>query len=81
MEDELTLLYEIKQLCKLYLDMTALTPPNKSENSVILNATKMLASVKDRLSHFCAHIVVDDVIEIGETTKTVYYCSKCETTF
>jgi hypothetical protein len=81
MEDELTLLCEIKQLCKLYLDLTALTPPNKSENPVILNATKMLSSVKERLSHFCSHTIVEDVIEIGESTKTVYYCSKCETTF
>jgi hypothetical protein len=81
MEDELMLLYEMKQLCKLYIDMTNQIPPNRSENPVALTAVKMLEFVKHRLSHFCAHTIVEDVIEIGNLTKTVYYCNKCETTF
>ena len=80
-EDELTLLIEMKRVCKLYIDATSLTPPNRSENPVILNAVKMLASVKNRLSHFCHHVIVEDVIEVGEATRTVYYCNKCETNF
>jgi hypothetical protein len=80
-EDEIAILFEMKRVCELYIDVSALTPPYSSENPVILNAIKMLASVKNRLSHFCQHTIVEDVIEVGEMTKTVYYCNKCETTF
>lgn len=69
----------MKRLCKLYIDMIA--PKNTTENPVILNTNKLLVSIKQRLSHFCSHTIVEDVVEIGETTKAVYYCNKCEMTF
>ena len=80
-EDEMSILFEMKRVCELYIDVSALTPPYSSENPVILNAIKMLSSVKNRLSHFCQHTIVEDVIEMGEKTKIIYYCNKCETTF
>lgn len=75
-EDEMHVLFELKELCKLYINQS-----HTNENPVMLNANKLLTSVKERLSHFCTHTIIEDVIEIGEITKTIYYCSKCETTF
>jgi transcriptional regulator len=79
---EMKVLFEMKRLCNLYIEMASdMTTHNRSENPVILNATRMLASVKQRLSHFCEHDIIEDEIEIGDTVKKVVYCRHCETNF
>jgi hypothetical protein len=81
-EDEMQMLIEMKRLCKLYIDTRAeLTPQHRSENPVIINAIKMLASVNQRISHFCSHIIDEDMIEVGGIIKRVRYCNICETNF
>ena len=81
-EDEIKMLFEMKRMCLLYIDIASdLTPNARSENLVILNAIKMLASVKDRLSHFCNHSIVEELIEVGDKIKRVRYCQHCETNF
>ena len=56
---EMKVLFEMKRLCVLYIDMASdISPDGRSENPVILNAIKMLSSVKNRLSHFCNHCIV-----------------------
>ena len=81
-EYEMKVLFEIKRLCVLYIDMASDISPNaRSENPVIINAIKMLASVKDRLSHFCNHSIVEELIEVGDSIKMVRYCKHCETNF
>lgn len=83
-EEEIKLLVEMKQLCKLYIDgKTNLSIPHKSEsnNPVVIHANKMLVSIKERLSHFCSHVIEDDFIEIGEIIKRVRYCKICDTNF
>jgi hypothetical protein len=75
--NEMKVLFEMKRLCQIYIEMTH----NKNENPVILNATRMLASVKHRLSHFCEHKIIEDEIEIGDSVKKVVYCIHCETNF
>lgn len=75
-------LLEMKRVCVLYIDMASdISPHSRSENPVILNAIKMLASVKNRLSHFCNHCIVEELIEVGESIQRVCYCKHCETNF
>ena len=82
LEYELKVLFEMKRLCVLYIDMVSDISPNaRSENPVILNAIKMLSSVKDRLSHFCNHSIVEDLVEVRDSIKMVRYCKHCETNF
>ena len=79
MEEELEILAEMKKICVLYLNHTSNT---KSNNNPVANHAKQLCmSINSRLVHFCDHKIIEDLIEIGDKTKKVYYCSKCETTF
>ena len=81
-EYEMQVLFEMKKMCKLYIDMKSdVSFPNRSENQVILNAIKMLESINQRLSHFCEHHIVEDLIEVGDKIKRVCYCKHCETNF
>ncbi len=78
-ESEISILFEMKRLCVLYIDMSS--DNSRSENPVMINVVKTLASVKDRLSHFCNHSIVEDLIEVGDSIKRVCYCKHCETNF
>ena len=81
-EYEMQVLSEMKRLCALYIDMASdISLHARSENPVLLNAIKMLSSVKDRLSHFCRHEIVEDIVEVGNSIKSVRYCKHCETNF
>lgn len=81
-DDEMVVLFEMKQLCKLYIDMISDLPAqNRGENVVISHAIKMLASINKRITHFCQHTIVEDLIEVGESIKRVCYCTKCEANF
>ena len=81
-EDEIKMLIEIKRLCKLYIDTKSeLTPQHRSENPVIINAIKMLSSVNERISHFCSHVIDEDMVEVGGIIKRVRYCNICSTNF
>jgi len=75
---EMKVLFEMKRLCNLYIELAS---DIRSENPVILNATRMLAAVKQRLSHFCEHNIIEDEIEVGDTIKKIVYCRHCETNF
>jgi len=78
MEEELEILAEMKKVCFLYLNHIS----NKNTMNPIVNQTKQLCmSINSRLVHFCDHKIIEDLVEIGDKTKKVYYCSKCETTF
>jgi hypothetical protein len=78
MEEELALLTEMKKMCVLYLNHTSNT---KSDNPVVNHTKQLCMSINSRLVHFCDHKIIEDIIEIGDKTKKIYYCSKCETTF
>ena len=74
-DDEIKRLHEMKQMCQNYIQ------DSETENNVLVQTKTLLKEIKLRLSHFCHHEVHCDVIEVGEITKTVYYCIKCETNF
>ena len=74
-DDEIKRLHEMKQMCQNYIQ------DSTTENNVLTQTKTLLKEIKARLAHFCHHDVQCDVIEIGETVKTVYYCVKCETNF
>lgn len=75
LDDEIKRLHEMKQMCQNYIQ------DSEIENNVLIKTRTLLEEIKLRLSHFCQHDVKCDIIEIGETVKTVYYCVKCETNF
>jgi hypothetical protein len=75
MDDEIKRLLEMKQMCQNYIQDTT------RENNVLVQTKTLLQEIKFRLAHFCQHEVTCDVIEVGETVQTVYYCVKCETNF
>ncbi len=74
-EDEIKRLHEMKQMCQNYIQ------DSETENNVLVQTRTLLKEIKLRLSHFCQHQITCDIIEVGETFKTVYYCVKCETNF
>jgi hypothetical protein len=75
LDDEIKRLHEMKQMCQNYIQDTT------RENNVLVQTKTLLKEIKFRLAHFCHHEVTCDVIEVGETVQTVYYCVKCETNF
>ena len=74
-EDEIKRLHEMKQMCQNYIQ------DSETENNVLVQTRTLLKEIKLRLSNFCQHQITCDIIEVGETVKTVYYCVKCETNF
>jgi hypothetical protein len=74
-DDEIKRLHEMKQICQNYIQ------DSETENNVLVQTRVLLKEIKLRLSHFCHHDVICDIIEVGETVKTVYYCVKCEANF
>jgi hypothetical protein len=77
MEAELELLIIIKKQIEEYLYTQ---DPNR-ENPIIDPAKKLLGEIKLRLSHFCSHTIVEDMIDVDvDKSKVIHYCSKCETT-
>ena len=80
LEIEIELLLQIK---KLLIEYIYLKEPetNLTNNPVIKSSSHLLTDITKRLTHFCEHNIVEDIIEIGVKTKTVFYCDKCETTF
>lgn len=85
MEDELNLLIIMKKQIDEYLyiqDPNRENPIRYPENPIIVPAKKLLEEIKLRLSHFCSHHIVEDVIDVDvDKSKVIHYCTKCETTF
>ena len=53
-----------------------------THNPVLKSSNHLLEQINSRLSHFCEHNIIQDIIEIGvDKTKTIFYCDKCDTTF
>ena len=78
MEKEIKLLNKLKQIAEEYICLKE----DYQNNPVLNKSNELLKEIKIRLSHFCQHDIVEDVIETKiDTCETLYYCWKCETTF
>jgi hypothetical protein len=79
--------YEIELLLQIKLRLIAYHKFKEQEekythNPVLKSSKHLLEQINCRLSHFCQHNIIQDIIEIGlDKTKTIYYCDKCDTTF
>ena len=53
--------------------------PEKKEYSFFLD---IVEKVQQYIEVYCQHTIIEDLIDIDpDRSKTIYYCTKCETTF
>ena len=83
MDYEMELLLQIKLRLIEYHKFKEQKQEEKYTHNPVLKSSKhLLEQINCRLSHFCEHNIIQDIIEIGlDKTKTIYYCDKCDTTF
>lgn len=53
--------------------------PEKNEYSFFLD---IVEKVQQYIEVYCQHTIIEDLIDVDpDRSKTIYYCTKCETTF
>ena len=81
LEFEIKLLKKIKELLIEYIYLKE-DDQNYTNNPVTKSSSQLLDNINNRLSHFCSHHIIEDIIEIGmDKTKVVCYCEKCNVSF
>jgi hypothetical protein len=77
---EIEILTKLAKISKEYINLK-MDDDNKN-NEIFARVKQLLPIVKERISHFCQHQIVEDLIDYDiDKTKKVYYCVKCETSF
>jgi hypothetical protein len=77
--EEIVLIFEINLLLQIKTQLIEYQKLKEHDakythNPVLKSTTELLDNINDRLSHFCQHNIIQDIIEIGlDKTKTIYY--------
>jgi len=77
---EIEILTKLAKISKEYINLK--TGDDNKNNEIFRRVQQLLPIVKERITHFCQHQIVEDIIDYDiDKTKKVYYCVKCETSF